>query len=121
MGWEVHEFLKPVEIDGLSYAHYFYNPMSGKAYGGKAPTKLNNVGFSFVQGHQQGLDMAMKHLGNGTTIRALVAGSFYQHFEDYKGFQANDHFQGCVMLHEVKDGNYNLMELSLDYLMKEWL
>ena len=121
MGWGVHDFLKPVVIDGLTYAHYFYNPMSGHPYGGKAPTKLNNVGFSFVMGHQQGLDMAMKHLGNGKTIRGLVAGSFYQHFEDYKGHQANDHWQGCLMLHEVKDGDYCLMELSMNYLMKEWL
>lgn len=121
MGWEVIDFLKPIEIDGLTYAHYFYNPMSGKAYGGKAHTKLNNVGFSFVQGHQQGLDIAMKHLANGKTIRGIVAGSFYQHFEDYKGHQANDHWQGCLMLHEVREGDYSLMELSLNYLMKEWL
>jgi len=120
-GWEVIDFLKPIEIDGLTYAHYFYQPMSGHPYGGKATTKLNNIGFSFVMGHQQGLDMAMKHLGNGKTLRGLVAGSFYQHFEDYKGHQANDHWQGCLMLHEVKDGEYCLMELSMNYLMKEWL
>jgi len=120
-GWEVQDFLKPIEIDGLTYAHYFYQPMSGHPYGGKATTKLNNVGFSFVMGHQQGLDMAMKHLGNGKTLRGLVAGSFYQHFEDYKGHQANDHWQGCLMLHEVHDGEYCLMELSMNYLMKEWL
>jgi len=120
-GWEVQDFLKPIEIDGLTYAHYFYQPMSGHPYGGKATTKLNNVGFSFVMGHQQGLDMAMKHLGNGKTLRGLVAGSFYQHFEDYKGHQANDHWQGCLMLHEVSGGDYCLMELSMNYLMKEWL
>lgn len=121
MGWEVIPFLKPIEIEGLQFAHYFYNPMSGHPYGGKAATKLNNVGFSFVMGHQQGLDMAMKHLANGKTIRALVAGSFYQHDEEYKGYQANDHFRGCVMLHEVHDGDYCLMELSLSYLMSHWL
>lgn len=121
MGWEVHDFLKPVEINGVTYAHYFYNPMTGHAYGGKASTKLNNIGFSFVMGHQQGLDMAMKHLANGKTLRGLVAGSFYQHFEDYKGHQANDHWQGCLMLHEVKDGDYCLMELSLEYLLREWV
>jgi hypothetical protein len=121
MGWEVIDFLKPITIDGLTYAHYFYNPMSGHPYGGKAPTKLNNIGFSFVMGHQQGLDMAMKHLGNGKTLRGIVAGSFYQHFEDYKGPQANDHWQGCLMLHEVEDGDFCLLELSLNYLMSEWL
>lgn len=120
-GWEVIDFLKPIEIDGLTYAHYFYQPMTGRAYGGKAPSKLNNVGFSFVQGHVQGLDMAMKHLANGKTLRALIAGSFYQHTEEYKGHQANDHWHGCLMLNEVKDGNYCLLELSLEYLMLKWL
>lgn len=121
MGWEVVDYLKPIEIDGITYAHYFYNPNTGYAYGGKASTKLNNIGFTFVMGHQQGLDMAMKHLANGKTLRGLVAGSFYQHDEGYKGPQANDHWHGCLMLHEVKDGDYCLMELSLDYLMREWL
>lgn len=121
MGWEVHEFLQPVVIDGVHYAHYFYNPMSGNAYGGKASTKLTNIGFSFTMGHQQGKDQAEKYLANGKTLRGLVVGSFYQHFEDYKGPQANDHWKGCIMKHEVKDGNYDIMELSLNYLMRNWL
>ena len=121
MGWNVNGFREPITIDGVTYAHYFYNPMSGHPYGGKATTKLNNIGFSFVMGHQQGLDMAMKHLGNGETLRGVVAGSFYQHEEEYKGPQANDHWQGCLMLHEVEDGNYCLTELSLDYLRGKYL
>lgn len=120
-GWEVYNFLDTVEIDGVYYSHYFYNPMTGKPYGGKASQRLNNIGFSFTMGHQQGKDIAEKHLANGKTLRGLVVGSFYQHDEEYKGPQGNSHFRGCIMKHEVKDGNYNLMELSLDYLMKEWL
>lgn len=120
-GWEVHGFLDAVDIDGVYYSHYFYNPMTGKPYGGKASTRLNNIGFSFTMGHQQGKDIAEKHLANGKTLRGLVVGSFYQHDEDYKGPQGNHHFRGCIMKHEVKDGDYCLMELSLDYLMREWL
>lgn len=120
-GWEVPPYLKPVEVDGVTYAHYFYNPNTGHPWGGKCSTKLNNVGFSFTMGHQQGLDMAMKHLANGRTLRGLVAGSFYQHDEDYKGHQANDHWHGCICKHEVKDGNYNILELSLNYLLRQWL
>lgn len=120
-GWEVHGFLDTVEIDGVYYSHYFYNPMTGKPYGGKAAQRLNNIGFSFTMGHQQGKDIAEKHLANGKTLRGLVVGSFYQHDEDYKGPQGNHHFRGCIMKHEVKDGDYCLMELSLDYLMREWL
>lgn len=120
-GWEVHPYLEVVEVDGVAYSHYFYNPNTGHPYGGRAHTRLNTLGFSFTMGHQQGKDIAEKHLNNGKTIRGLIAGSFYQHDEDYKGPQGNNHFRGCIMKHEVKDGNYNLMELSLDYLRNNWL
>jgi hypothetical protein len=120
-GWEVHEFRKPVQIDGVWYAHYFYNPMTGRSYGGRIHTRLQNLGFSFTMGHQQGLETAIKPLNNGKTIRGLVAGSFYQHDEGYKGPQGNDHWRGCIYKHEVKDGNYDIMELSLKYLREKWL
>lgn len=120
-GWEVYDFLQPVEINGVYYAHYFYNPNTGRPYGGKCSTRLNNIGFSFTMGHQQGRDEAEKPLANGKTLRGLIVGSFYQHEEDYKGPQGNNHWRGCVMKNEVKDGNYCLMELSLDYLRNQWL
>lgn len=120
-GWEVHEFRKPVCIDGVYYAHYFYNPMTGRAYGGRVHTRLQNLGFSFTMGHQQGLEVAVKPLNNGKYHRGLVAGSFYQHDEEYKGPQANEHWRGCLYKHEVRDGNYCLMELSLSYLLKQWI
>ena len=119
-GWNVHDFTSPVQIDGVWYAHYFYNANTGRALGGRCHTKLQNLGFSFTMGHQQGLETAIKHLNNGKTIRGMVAGSFYQHEEEYKGPQGNDHWHGCVYKHEVKDGNYCLMELSLSYLLEKW-
>lgn len=119
-GWEVIPFLKPICIDGVTYAHYFYNPENGKTYGGKAPSVLNSLGFSFSQGHKQGKDIASKALNNGRMLRGLIAGSFYQHDEKYKGPQANDHWRGCIYKHQVHRGDYDLMEVSLNYLLREW-
>lgn len=121
MGWEVHDFLEMVEIDGVMYSHYFANPNTGRPWGGVARTRLNNIGFSFTMGHQQGKDLAEKHLANGKALRALIVGSFYQHDEDYKGYQGNNHYRGCIYKHEVKGGDYCLMELSLNYLLENWL
>ena len=120
LGWEVHDFLEVVTIDGISYSHYFYNPNTGKPWTGTAQTMLGNVGFSFTMGHQQGKKEAEKSLANGKTLRALICGSFYQHEEEYKGPQANNHWRGCVMKHEVNDGNYSIMEVSLEYLVKNY-
>lgn len=120
LGWEVHQFLKPVAIGGIWFSHYFYNQLSGKPYGGTAANKLRNIGFSFVMGHVQGLDMATRSLANGQTQWGIVAGSCYQHEEDYKGPQANGHWRGVLMLHEVADGNCNPMVVSLDYLRRRY-
>lgn len=118
--WIVHEFLKPVEIDGVVYAHYFYNPMSSRPYSGMIEGRLKNIGFTFTMGHQQGLAIGMRTLNNGQMIRGLVAGSCYLHDEGYIGPQGNEHWQGIIVKHEVEDGNYCLMEVSLDYLCRRY-
>lgn len=120
LGWEVHPFLKPVNIGGVWFAHYFYQPLSGKPYGGTCANKLKNIGHSFVMGHVQGLDVATRTLPNGQMQWGLVAGSCYQHDEDYKGPQANGHWRGIVMLHELTEGRFDPMFVSLDYLRRRY-
>ena len=120
LGWEVHKFLQPVVIDGVAYCHYFYNPMTGKPWAGTAQTKLRNIGMTFTMGHVQGIDLAHGITPDGRQRRALVAGSCYLHDENYKGPQANHHWRGISVKHEVQDGNYQLMEVSLDYLCRRY-
>jgi hypothetical protein len=119
-GFEVHDFNDPVVLDGVSYSHFFYNPNTGNPYGGMCSTMLKNVGFSFTMGHRQGKDQAERYLSNGDAHRALIVGSFYQHEEYYKGPQGNEHWRGCIYKHEVRNGNYDIMELSLNYLLEKW-
>ncbi len=120
-GWEVHDFLEVVNINGVRFSHYFYRPLSGTPYMGMAETRLKNIGYSFVQGHQQIKIMGQIDLADGTVLRALVCGSCYLHDESYKGPQGNRHWRGFFMLHEVKNGNYDLMEISLDFLRRRKL
>ena len=120
-GWEVNPFLKPVILDGVHYAHYFYTPNTGKPYGGvNVELRLMRIGHSFTMGHQQGKLIGARHLSDGTTQRGLVAGSCYLHDEDYKGYQANHHWRGIIVKHEVRGGNYDLMEVSLDFLCRKY-
>jgi hypothetical protein len=107
-------------IDGVHYSHYFTNPMTGRALGGTALHKLNKLKFSFTMGHQQGKDIAEQYLANGAVLRGCVAGSFYQHNEDYKGPQGNLHWRGLIYKHEVREGNYDLMEVSIDFLRRRY-
>lgn len=116
--WEVHDFTEIVTVDGISYSHYFYNPMTGKPYGGMIDTRLKNIGFTFTQGHVQGFAYGQRTLNNGSTITGVVAGSYYMHDEDYKGPQANEHWRGILYKHNVNGGVYDLEQLSL-HTMRE--
>lgn len=119
-GWEVHPFLKPVEVDGVYYAHYWAAPMSGRPYGGTAQSRLAKIGHSFVMGHQQTLDYALRFLANGQQQFGLVAGACYLHDEDYKGPQGNAHWRGVIVLHQVENGSADPMFVSLDYLCRRY-
>jgi hypothetical protein len=119
-GWEVHDFLHPVKIDGISYQHYIPHPNTGKNHGGMLEARLAKIGFSFVAGHEQGKKSGERYLQNYTVQRGLVVGSYYLHDEEYKGPQGNHHWRGICMLHEVAQGNFDLMEVSLNYLRKRY-
>jgi len=121
-GWEVHDFLEIVNIDGVRYSHYFCNPHSimGSPVSGSMDTMLKNVGFSFSMGHQQTMKYGVHYLGDGSVRQGLVAGAFYQHDEEYRGRQSNAHWRGCVLKNEVRNGRYDPCFLSLQYLLRKY-
>lgn len=119
-GFRRHPFLKILEVDGIKYCHYFPNPFTGKAIGGTIINRLNHIGSSFVQGHQQGLLYASKqfpdHIKHG-----LVCGRFYVEHEHYRSEDVqNSEWSGIVVLNEVRNGNYDLMPLSMRYLKAKY-
>lgn len=118
--WERHEYLEVVGIDGILYSHYFANVNSGKSIGGSIDNRLNKVGESFVQGHEQGFLYGCRQFPTGKTKHGLVCGAFYLHDEDYKGRQGNGHWRGIVVLNEVRDGAYDVMPLSMSYLERKF-
>lgn len=118
-GWKVVPFLEVLWLDGVAYSHYFYNPMSGKPLGGNVEARLKTIGHSFTMGHQQTLAYGLRFVA-GKSQHGLVAGSCYLHDEDYKGPQGNAHWRGIVVKHEVRDGSYDPMFVSLDYLCRRY-
>lgn len=116
----VHPFLSMAEVDGVTYSHYFYNPMTGRPYGGMIATRLKQIGFSFTQGHCQGADYGMRTLNNGKRQHGLIAGSCYLHREKYLGPQGHDHWNGIVQKYNVVGGNYDIKLVSLDSLCERY-
>lgn len=119
-GWERYGFLEPVEVDGVHYAHYWQGSHSSKPIGGNIDNRLNKLGFSFVAGHEQGKRYTDRPLPNGKTIHGLVAGSCYLGAEGYRGPQATNEWRGTVVLHDVKNGDYDPMFLRMRWLCSEY-
>jgi hypothetical protein len=110
------------------YAHHncHYFTRTAKGWAGKNPhpnaqTMTRREMVSCVAGHTPGLDTYIHPAGGGAgLIRGTIAGSFYQHDEAYQGPQGNRYWRGCLMLHEVADGYYNAMEVSMNYLLSNY-
>lgn len=119
LGWTVHPFLQPLFLDGIGYVHYWQNNMTGKPLGGAAATRIKTIGHSFTMGHQQVLDYAIRFV-RGTSQHALIAGACYLHDEEYKGYQGNAHWRGIIVCHDVDNGSYDPMFVSLDYLCRRY-
>ena len=120
-GFRSYKFREILTLDGIAYSHFFYNSMSGRPYSGMIETRLKNIGCSFTQGHAQEFAYGERQLPNGKRLHGLVAGSFYMHDEDFKGPQGNKHWRGVVVKHEVQDGEYDIMKVSLNYLLRKYL
>jgi len=117
-----HDFLEIFRLDGICYSHYFVNPTSlfANPIGGTIENKLKNLGHSFTMGHQQHKQAGEIFTCTGERRRGLVCGRFYQEHHDYLGPQKNlQSWSGILMKHEVHDGDYDLMEVSMSYLLKE--
>lgn len=120
LGFKVHPFLEIADIDGVWYSHYFAQPLSGRPYGGTTDNRLNKIGHSFTQGHEQTFRYGCRHLVNGQEQHGLVAGAAYLHDESYKGAQGNHHWRGIIVKHEVQAGGYDLMRVSMNYLCRKY-
>jgi hypothetical protein len=118
-GWTVHPFLLPVVLDGICYSHYFTTGLLGRPCT-TASAQLSKKHMSCIAGHQQGLQIATAHRGDGKRLTSIIAGSSYEHHESFLGLQGNNHWRGFLMLHEVDDGAFDLMPVSLNYINKKY-
>lgn len=119
-GWQVHDFLLPVDVDGIIYCHFLSNPMTGRPYTGTALSQLKTVGRSYVVGHKQVLDIGIRPIIDNSMQIGIICGACYPHNEDYKGYQGNNHFRGVVVMHDVRNGFAEPMPVSLNYLKRTY-
>lgn len=118
-GWEVYPFLDVVVVDGIAYSHFFASGVMGRPVT-SAAALITKKHMSCFAGHQQGRQIAYSRRADGKEITAIIAGSCYEHNEDYLNAQGNQHWRGIYMLHEVNDGSFDEMAVSLNYLRQQY-
>lgn len=118
-GWEVLPFLDVKVIEGVAFSHYFVTGVAGRP-ASSAAAQFRKCNMSCVAGHQQGLQIHTGNRADGKLLTSVIAGSCYEHEEDYLGPQGNKHFRGMLMLHDVADGEFNLMSVPLSFINKKY-
>ena len=123
-GWEVIPFLGTITIDGVTYSHFFPRSNNGRVLQNTrgAPSALaqgQREMRSCTSGHLQGLDFNIRQLGD-RRIYNLIAGSCYLHDEDYLSPQGTEYWRGIIFKHDVHNGEYSPMFVTLDYLRRRY-
>jgi len=121
-GWEVHDFLKMVEIDGILYSHYFTSGPMGRPIAGKhhAANLVAKTLMSATCGHSHARDFKTVTRADGRKVHGLVAGCYFEHFMDYAGQANADVWRGVVIKRNVRDGDYDPEFLSLEAIRKRY-
>ncbi len=120
-GFKVHDFLEPVVIDGVAYSHYFTSGVMGRPVT-SATTMLNKKHMSTVMGHVQDRQIAYAKRADGARITGIFAGIYYQHDEEYLTPQTGTSttWSGVWIFHEVNDGSFDEMPVSINYLRDKY-
>ena len=118
-GWEVHDYLEPVVIDGIAYCHFFTSGVMGRPLSSARALNTKKL-MSCTMGHVQDRDIAWSRRADGNQITGLFAGIFYQHDEGYLNPQTNASWRGLWIKHEVNDGQYDEMPVSMGYLRRTY-
>jgi hypothetical protein len=111
-----------VEVDGITYAHYFLAGISGRPLGGEhaAYTLLTKNFKSCTAAHSHTFDYCVRTDGNGRRIHGLVAGVYQDYNSEWAGELNKLWSRGVVIKRNVNNGDYDLEWVSLDRLKKEY-
>lgn len=118
-GWKIHDYLDVAVFDGIAYSHYFASgPMLRPV--SSAANLLAKKHQSCVMGHVQDRQIAYGRRADGRAITCIFSGLSHPHNEDYLGPQGNASWRGIWMFHEVVDGSFDEMPVSLQFLKRKY-
>jgi len=114
-------YMDYANIDGIYYSHHWASGVQGRPFA-SARAMLSKRGVSCTMGHSHSLDHAVLVKPSGDMIRGLIAGCFQD--PEHKGFGGlqvdNLYWNGIFMKHGVKNGSYDLEEISVKRLIQNY-
>lgn len=110
-------FMEFILVDGVAYSHYFVSGAMGRPFA-TARAMLGKRAMSTTMGHTHMFDTHTITRPTGENLRGLIAGSFHDpDHESFAGTQVDQlWWNGLFMKHAVKDGDYDLEEVSINRL-----
>lgn len=111
-----------VEADGVYYSHVFASGVMGRPVS-SAKALITKKSVSCTMGHSHVLDYAVSTKPDGTKIRGLIAGCFQDpETQCFGGKQVqNMYWNGIFVKRCIIDGDYDLEEISMGQLLKDYL
>jgi hypothetical protein len=65
--------------------------------------------------------MATGVRADGKRLTSIIAGSSYDYNLEYMGPQGNNHWRGILMLHNICDGEFDLVQIPVEYIKRKYL
>jgi hypothetical protein len=123
-GIECFKFLEIISISGVWFSHYFPQSADGNVkqmYRGQSNARLQvqRLANSSIAGHNQGMSTHLQTTP-AKRMRGVIAGSFYQHDEDYMGEDGNNYWRGILHLRNMKNGDFDMQDISIESLMRDY-
>jgi Calcineurin-like phosphoesterase len=111
-----------IEIDGISYAHFFISGVMGKSIGGThaAYSILQKGHGSSTAGDLHLLSYDVQTGIGGRRIQGLVSGCYQDYDADWAGEANKLWWRGVVIKRGVDNGNYDPSFVSLNRIKKEY-
>jgi hypothetical protein len=111
-----------IEIDGVTYAHYFISGVAGRPVGGEHPATslITKKLSSATQGHLHLADWSTRMALSGNPIMGCFVGSYLDYQTDWAGVISNLWWNGVVIKRNVENGCYDPEFVSLSRIRKEY-
>ena len=118
-GYEVIPFKKPIEVEGITFCHYFPSGVKGESISGFniASNLIAKNMVSSVCGHSHLYDLAVRAKPSGQKVMGLCAG-WYGEQPTYSDATEQMWSSGISILKDVHEGVYDLEFYSINRIKR---